>query len=68
MSTHLFLGGSENPAPGLAVACINLIVALTLVCVILLLGVTVSLLAWLHAFATGDARSIRRGAERRAVA
>ena len=68
MSTHLFFGGGENPDPGLAVACLNLIVALALVCVSLLLGVTISLLAWLHALATGDARSIRRGAERRAIA
>jgi hypothetical protein len=68
MSTHLLLGGSENPAPGLAAAFLNLIVALALVCVSLPLGVTVSLLTWLHPVATADARSFRRGTERRAVA
>ena len=61
MSTHLLFGAAENPGPGVALACINLIVALALVCVSLFLGVTVSLIAWLHALATGEA-------ERRAVA
>ena len=68
MSTHVFFGGRETPGPGLVVACLNLVVALALVCVSLLLGVTVSLLVWLHALATGDAPSIRRGAERSALA
>lgn len=68
MSTLLFFVGRGNPGPGLAVACLNLIVAVALVCVSLLLGLTVALLAWLHAFATGDAQPIRRGAERTAVA
>lgn len=68
MSTHLFFGGRENPGPGLAVACLSLVVALALVCVSLLLGVTASLLVRLHALATEDARSIRRGAERSALA
>ena len=67
MSIHLFFGGSENPSPGLALACLNLTLALALVGMSLLLGVTVSLLAWLHELATGDARSIRRGTEQRAV-
>ena len=40
----------ENPCPGLALACLNLVVALSLVGLSLLLGVTISLLAGLHAF------------------
>ena len=67
MSMHLFFGVGENPGPGLALGCLNLIFALAIVGVSLLLGVAVSLLAWLHELATGDARSIRCGAERRAV-
>jgi hypothetical protein len=39
MSGTLFLAGADNPGPALAVACINLFVALALVSVSLLLGV-----------------------------
>lgn len=68
MLTLLFLLSSENPVPGLAVVCLNLIVALALVCVSLLLGSTISLLALLHALATGEAQSTRLRADRRALA
>ena len=36
MSTLLFLPGAENPAPGLAVAGLNLIIGLALICISLL--------------------------------
>jgi hypothetical protein len=41
----------ENPWPGIAVASLNLIVAMLLVGVSLLLGITISVIAWVHAFA-----------------
>ena len=47
--SNLFLARKENPAPGVVVACVNLTVALVLVCVGLFLAVTVSLLTWLQA-------------------
>lgn len=68
MLTLLFLLSSESPVPGLAVACLNLIVALGLVCVSLLLGISISLLTLLHALATGEAQSTRPRADRRALA
>ena len=55
----------ENPFPGLALACLNLVVALSLVGLSLLLGVTISLLAWVHAFVDREAVPIKRRAERR---
>jgi hypothetical protein len=51
MSTLLWSLAKENPWPGLALASLNLVVALSLVGLSLLLGVTISLLAGLHAFA-----------------
>lgn len=51
MSTLLFWLARENPWPGLAVASLNLVVGLFLVGLSLLLGVTISLLAWMHALA-----------------
>lgn len=51
MSTLLWSFAKENPWPGLALASLNLVVALSLVAVSLLLGVTIALLAELHAFA-----------------
>ncbi|KJC60208.1 hypothetical protein UP10_14135 [Bradyrhizobium sp. LTSPM299] len=51
MSTLLWSLAKENPWPALALASLNLIVALSLVGLSLLLGVTISLLAGLHAFA-----------------
>jgi hypothetical protein len=41
----------ENPWPGIAVASLNLIVAVSLVGVSLLLGVTISVVAWAYALA-----------------
>ena len=65
MSTLLLSLARENPWPGLAVASLNLIVALSLVGLSLLLGVTISLLAWLHALVDRVGTPIRRRAPRR---
>ena len=65
MSTLLWSLAKENPWPGLAVASLNLVVALSLVGLSLLLGVTISLLAWLHAFVDREAVPIKRQAQRR---
>jgi hypothetical protein len=66
MSTLLLSLAKENPWPGLAVASLNLVVALSLVGLSLLLGVAISLIAWLHALVDREAVSIRPRAERRA--
>jgi hypothetical protein len=58
MSTLLFSLARENPWPGLAVASLNLIVAQSLVGLSLLLGVTISLLGWLHALIDREAAPI----------
>ena len=65
MSTLLLSLAKENPWPGLALASLNLVVALSLVGLSLLLGVTISLLAWLHAFVDREAVPIKRQAQRR---
>jgi hypothetical protein len=65
MSTLLLSLARENPWPGLAVASLNPIVALSLVGLSLLLGVTISLLAWLYAFVDREAVPIKRRARRR---
>jgi len=65
MSTLLLSLARENPWPGLALASLNLVVALSLVGVSLLLGVIISLLAWLHALVDREAVPIKRRAERR---
>jgi len=49
MSTLLWSLAKENPWPGLTVASLNLVVALALVGLSVLLGVTISLLAGMHA-------------------
>jgi hypothetical protein len=49
MSTLFLALARENPWSGIAVALLNLIVAVSLVGVSLLLGVTISVLAWVHA-------------------
>ncbi len=67
MSTLLLSLARENPFPGLAVASLNLVVALSLVGLSLLLGITISLLAWLQGLVDPEAVSIRRQAERRAI-
>ncbi|MDB5502863.1 MAG: hypothetical protein JWR89_2765 [Tardiphaga sp.] len=67
MSTLLLLLARENPWPGLAVASLNLIVALSLVGISLLLGVTISLLAWFGTLVDRGAVPVRRRSERRAA-
>jgi hypothetical protein len=62
MSTVLFLLCRENPGPGLAVAGLNLIVALALVGLSLLLSLAV-LLACSQALARQVAQSVRRRSE-----
>ena len=66
MSTLLLSLTRENPWPGLAVASLNLVVALSLVGLSLLLGATISLLAWMQALVDRGVVPIRRAAERRA--
>ena len=65
MSTLLLSLAKENPWPGLAVASLNLVVALSLVGLSLLLGIAISLIAWLHAFVDREAVPIKRQAQRR---
>ncbi|MBC9883097.1 hypothetical protein G8O24_38045 [Bradyrhizobium sp. INPA01-394B] len=48
MSSMLFALMRENPIPGLAVASINVVVALCLVALSLLLGITIAMIAWAH--------------------
>ena len=50
---------------GLAVASLDLVVTLSFVGLSLLLGVTISLVAWLHAFVDREAVPIKRQAQRR---
>lgn len=59
MSTLLFLAGTENPVPGLAVAGLNLIVGLALISISLLLCAMVCLLACLEPIASAEMQSIR---------
>ena len=65
MSTLLWSLAKENPWPGLALASLNLVVALSLVGLSVLLGVTISLVAWLHALVDREAVPIKLRAERR---
>ncbi len=51
MSTVLLSLVRENPLPGLAVASLNLMLAMSLVGLGVLLVAAVSLLAWMHALA-----------------
>ncbi|MHC2621378.1 hypothetical protein ACVIW2_003410 [Bradyrhizobium huanghuaihaiense] len=66
MSTLLFALMRENPLPGLAAASLNAIVALCLVALSLLLGITIAMIAWAHTLATGQNSAVRL--DRRAVA
>jgi hypothetical protein len=68
MSTLLWSLAKENPWPGLAVASLNLVVALALVGLSLLLGVTTSLLAGLQAFVDRESLPIKRQVQRRRAA
>jgi hypothetical protein len=63
MSILLWSLTKENPWPGLAVASLNLVVALALVGLSLLLGVAIALLAGLHAFVDRKAEPIKRQAQ-----
>ena len=65
MSTLLWSLAKENPLPGLALASLNLVVALSLVGLSLLLGVTISLL---HAFVDREELPIKRQVQRRRAA
>jgi hypothetical protein len=65
MSTLLWSLAKENPWPGLAVASLDLVVTLSFVGLSLLLGVTIILVARLHAFVDREAVPIKRQAQRR---
>jgi len=65
MSPLLWSLAKENPWPGLALASLNLVVALSLVGLSLLLSISISLLAWLHAFVDREALPIKRQTQRR---
>jgi hypothetical protein len=67
MSTLLLLLASENPWPGLAVASLNLVVALFLVSLSVLLAIAISLLAWLHVLVDPETMPIGWRAELRAT-
>jgi hypothetical protein len=64
MSTLLWSLAKENPWPGLTVAFLNLIVALSLVGLSLLLGVTISILVLVHTLVDRDAVPIKRRNQR----
>jgi hypothetical protein len=66
MSTLLFALLRENPLPGLAAASLNVIVGLCLVALSLLLSLTIATIAWAHALAAREPRTVRP--TRRAVA
>ena len=67
--SSLFLAlARENPWPGIALASLNLIVAVSLVGVSLLLGIAISVLAWVHALADRDPAPMRHAANRRGFA
>lgn len=68
MSTLLWSLAKENPWPGLAVASLNLVVALALVGLSLLLGVAISLLAGMHAFVDRKVLPIKQQVQRRRAA
>lgn len=67
MSTLLLSLAKENPWPALALASLNLAVAFSLMGVGLVLGVTVSLVAWIHALLARDMVPIARRAGRSAA-
>ena len=68
MSTLLLSPLRENPLPGLAVASLNLVVALSLVGLSLSLGIAISLLAWVQAFANREPAPVALQARRRTFA
>jgi hypothetical protein len=66
MSNPLFLLGADNPGPGLVIACLNLLVALAVVFLGLLLGLSVSLVTLL-CDRTREPQPIRLKADRKGV-
>ncbi|MGY4625492.1 hypothetical protein [Bradyrhizobium sp. USDA 4486] len=59
MSTLLFALMRENPLPGLAAASLNVVVALCLVALSVLLGITIAMIAWAHTLATRQTSAVR---------
>ncbi|OPY97832.1 hypothetical protein A5906_36910 [Bradyrhizobium sacchari] len=59
MSTLLFALMRENPLPGLAAASLNVMVALCLVALSLLLGITIAMIACAHTLATRQTSTVR---------
>ena len=68
MSTLLWSLLRENPLPGIAVASLNLVVALSLVGVSLALGIAISLIAWVHVLADREPAPAPQTARRRTFA
>jgi hypothetical protein len=66
MSSLLFALMRENPIPGLAVASLNVVVALCLVALSVLLGITIAMIAWAHSLGERRLSSVRL--ERRTIA
>ncbi|MBR1165495.1 hypothetical protein [Bradyrhizobium liaoningense] len=66
MSTLLFALMRENPLPGLAAASLNVIVALCLVALSVLLGITIAMIAWAHTLAAREPDAVQL--ERRTLA
>ncbi|MGY4175928.1 hypothetical protein ACVIHH_001219 [Bradyrhizobium sp. USDA 4518] len=67
MSTLLFALMRENPLPGLAAASLNVVLALCLVVLSLLLGITISMVAWVRTLVR-RLGTVRLGQERRTFA
>ena len=68
MSSLFLAAVRENPWPGIAVASLNLIVAVSLVGVSLLLGITISIVAWVHALADREPAPVQNRVARRRLA
>jgi hypothetical protein len=68
MSSLFFALARENPWPGIAVASLNLAVAISLVSVSLLLGVAISVLTWVLALADREPAPMRYATKRRGCA
>jgi hypothetical protein len=68
MSTVLLPLAGENPLPGILAAFLNLIVGLFLIGVSLLLGIAISLLAWVHAVTDRGSLALPDAGKRRALA
>ncbi|OKO75608.1 hypothetical protein [Bradyrhizobium sp. NAS96.2] len=68
MSSLFLAPVRENPWPTIAVASLNLIVAVSLVGVSLLLGITISIVAWVHALVDRKSAPVRNRVARRRLA